>query len=61
VNDVLKSELACNFSLSVVGPYAVATVHAKTTGLVQLQEYLKTLAYKGEESDDEEKLSADSD
>jgi len=34
--EVLKSDLACNFSVSIVAPFIVATVHAKTVGIVSL-------------------------
>jgi len=51
----LTNELICNFSVSVVAPFGVATVHAKTSGLVSLEDYIKVK--KGEV--EEEKNSDD--
>jgi len=47
--------LTCNFSVSLVTPVFVGTVHAKTTGLVSLADYFKNLSA----DDGEGKLSGE--
>jgi len=48
ITDVLKSDIVCNFSVSVVAPHLAATVHGKTSGLKSFLEHFKKIAEKGE-------------
>jgi len=31
--DLFKNDIVCNFSISLISPHVVATVHGKTSGL----------------------------
>jgi len=54
--DLFKSDLVCNFSVSVISPVIVATIHGKTSGFKSSLDYLKKISESNQEQEDAEEL-----